>query len=44
MVEPGPEDSVDDLLRLMSRQIPFDPEDDRLDHAMVRWLENRSRD
>lgn len=44
MVEPGPEDAIDDLLELMSRQIPFDPEDDRLDHAMVRWLENRSRD
>ena len=44
MVEPGSADEVDALLLAMSAQIAFDPEDDRLDHAMVRWLENRSED
>jgi Fe-S-cluster containining protein len=44
MVEPGSADEVDRLLLAMSAQVAFDPEDDRLDHAMVRWLENRSRD
>jgi len=43
MVEPGLEDEVDHLLRFLGMRVDFDPEDDRLDHAMVRWLENRSR-
>jgi Fe-S-cluster containining protein len=44
MVEPGCDGEVDGLLELMSSRVSFDPEDDRLDHAMLRWLENRSRD
>jgi Fe-S-cluster containining protein len=44
MVEPGEEDEVDGLLLAMSAQVAFDPEDDRLDHALVRWLEHRSAD
>lgn len=42
MVEPGAPDEVDRLLRQAGDRVGFDPEDDRLDHAMVRWLENRS--
>ena len=44
MVEPGAEDEIDHLLRFLGLRVNFDPEDDRLDHAMVRWLENRSAD
>lgn len=43
MVEPGGEGEVDALLALASDRVGFDPEDDRLDHALLRWLENRSR-
>jgi len=44
MVEPGRDGEVDGLLELMSSRVDFDPEDDRLDHAMLCWLENRSQD
>lgn len=44
MVEPGVEDEVDVLLQLLGLRVPFDPEEDRLDHALVRWLEHRSVD
>jgi Fe-S-cluster containining protein len=29
-------------LEALDRRSPFDPEDDRLDHALLRWLEHRS--
>jgi Fe-S-cluster containining protein len=44
MAEPGSEGEVDRLLLALSRGVRFDPEDDRLDHALLRWIENRSRD
>jgi Fe-S-cluster containining protein len=44
MVEPGRDGELDGLLEIMNRLVAFDPEDDRLDHAMLRWLENRSPD
>ncbi|RKZ11463.1 hypothetical protein DRQ32_05895 [bacterium] len=44
MVEPGEQDEVDELLQVLGLRIAFDPEDDRMDHALVRWLENRSAD
>jgi Fe-S-cluster containining protein len=44
MVEPGSEDEVDRLLLALNRGVRFDPEDDRLDHALLRWIENRSPD
>jgi Fe-S-cluster containining protein len=44
MVEPGTANEVDGLLAALGTRVAFDPEDDRLDHALVRWLELRSRD
>ena len=41
MVEPGSEDEVDALQAQAGRRVPFDPEDDRLDHALARWLRHR---
>jgi Fe-S-cluster containining protein len=42
MVEPGVEGEVDRFLADLDRNAPFDPEDDRLDHALLRWLRSRS--
>jgi Fe-S-cluster containining protein len=42
MSEPGTGEEIDDLLRRLDRRVPFDPEDDRLDHALTRWLQHRS--
>jgi Fe-S-cluster containining protein len=44
MVEPGEAGEVDELLAALGTRIAFDPDDDRLDHALARWLELRSRD
>lgn len=44
MAEPGVGNEVDVLLDRLSLRVPFEPEDDRLDHALLRWLEHRSED